>query len=760
MKPCLTCSIALTAWLFTVTSLSAAQSRGLGVFQDYVENTFKTRCYECHSHEAKKAKGGLVLDSRRALLRGGDRGPAVQPGKPEASRLLKAILYEDDNLQMPPDGRLTTAEIKYIREWIAEGAPHTNEGEGTPGRPAAQPLARNLWSVQPLRDAKPPAVKNAVWALQPMDRFVLATLEEKGIAPSPPARPHHLLRRLHYVLTGLPPTPGESARWVPRFSDPDDARRAIADCIDELMKRREFAERWARHWLDIARYADATGATAPRSYPESWRYREYVIESFHRDKAFDRFVREQIAGDLLPHESLEQRIEQIVATGFISLGHVLGEDRDAEKLKLDTIDEQLEVIGRVFLGIQIGCARCHDHKLDPFPTRDYYALAGIFRSTEAGPGRRMGLGQLPKGRLPQFDDTDYRWLYVDEDTRIHGAMEAGAVRNEPIHIRGETELVGPVVPRGLPTLVTMEGKPNPPAGESGRRELADWLLSRENPLTARVVVNRIWHHVFGQGLVRSTDNFGFSGERPDHPELLDHLARRFRTAHQWSFKAMIRELLLSRAWQQGSGVRADVMEIDPDNRLLWRAHPRRADAEALVDGIRFVAGSLDQEPGERTIPSFRLGNQDSSRFMVIPQMFLDKRAVYWPVFRKDVPVSVDLLALFNFPAATSPLGTRESTPNSSQSLALMNSPLVAQAARDLAESLRELEPRQRIESLYLRLFAREPTGVERDRASAFVDAFTRNLNQSETIELLPPEDVAWTRLCHTLLVCNEFLVVP
>lgn len=739
----------------TAASLTAAQSRSLGVFQDYVEDTFKRHCYECHSHDAKDAKGGLVMDSRRALLRGGDSGPAVIPGKPGESLLLQTMLSDDEDVVMPPEGKLSAAEIKYVREWIAQGAHHTNEGTEQAG-----PQAKDLWSVQPLADARPPEVGKPEWNRSSIDRFVFAKLEGQKLAPSPRAKPHALLRRVHYVLTGLPPTPEEIQRWVPRFTVSGDVQIALGECIDDLMQRRQFAERWGRHWLDVARYADATGATAPRSYPESWRFREYVIDAFHRDKPFGQFVREQIAGDLLPHDSIEARITQVVATGFISLGHVLGEDRDAEKLKLDAIDEQLEVIGRTFLGIQISCARCHDHKLDPFPTRDYYAMAGIFRSTQAGPGRRMGLGQLPPGKLPANYDTEIGWLYLDDNARVHGAMEAKALRDEPIHIRGETDLTGDLVPRGLPSLVGLNKAPDVSKTESGRRELAEWLLDRENPLTARVIANRVWHHVFGHGLVRTTDNFGFTGERPDHPDLLDHLARRFRDDHRGSFKSLIRELLLSRTWQQSSAARADGMKIDPENRSHWRANPRRSDAESLVDGIRFVAGTLDLQPAERTVPQFRLGNQDSSRYMVIPQSFLNKRAVYWPVFRKDVPLAMDLLELFNFPSATGPQGTRESSPAPSQSLALLNSYIVTQAAQDLAERLSELDDDRRLDALYLRLFARPADSNELARATAFLNHFEKNLKGKPTPEFLPPRTVAWNRLCHTLLVCNEFITVP
>ena len=666
---------------------------------------------------------------------------------------------------MPPDGRLSDTDINYVREWIALGGPHETEGTEVAGANAKKLRAADLWSVQPIADIRVPKVKDSNWCSGELDRFILAKLEREKISPSPAAPSHHLLRRLHYVLTGLPPTMEETVRWDSRVGKPDTSRRkpqeaAIAEYIDELMSRRQFGERWARHWLDIARYADATGATAPQSYPESWRFREYVIDAFHRDKPFDQFVREQLAGDLLPSSSPEQRVEQVIATGFISLGHVPGEDRDLEKLKLDAIDEQLEVIGRVFMGIQIGCARCHDHKLDPFPTRDYYAMAGIFRSTQAGPERRMGLGQLPDGRLPILTDTERTWLDLNDNIRVHGAAEASAIRDEPIHLRGETGIIGDVVPRGLPTLIAKLGTTILPRSESGRRQLAEWIVNPENPLAARVIANRVWHHVFGQGLVQSTDNFGFTGDRPSHPELLDYLARRFRDHHRWSFKSLIRELLLSSTWRQSGVVRKEAMGTDPGNRLLWRANTRRADAEAIVDGIRFVGGTLDLRPAETSVPGFRLGNQDSSRYMVIPQEVLDKRAVYWPVFRKDVPIMIDLLNLFHFPAATGPRGVRDTAAVPNQSLALMNNQVIIDAARHLAEQLPDQDDERRITALYLKTYARMPSTIEVDRAIGFLNLFERELGQRNSGEPVPSRRVAWNRLCHALLVSNEFLVVP
>jgi hypothetical protein len=566
-----------------------------------------------------------------------------------------------------------------------------------------------------------------------------------------------ILRRLHYVLTGLPPTPEQVERF--RESVIRDRQSAIEKTSDELLASRHFGERWARHWLDLARYADVNGTTAPSAYPEAWRYREYVIHAFNADKPFDRFVREQLAGDLLPAASPEERAANLVATGYLALFHIIAADRDPEKRKLDVIDEQLDVLGKNFLGISLGCARCHDHKLDPVPTRDYYALAGIFRSTTNVKG---GFGSIDPGSvsLGKMPADAPAWMRGD-NVKVMGAQDEKTPRDEPIHYRGEVENRGEVVPRGFPTLVRMASPPQIPAEQSGRRQLAEWLLHDENPLVARVIVNRIWHHVFGQGLVRSTDNFGTTGELPSHPELLDYLAGRFRAHHRWSFKSFIKELLRTRTWQLSAQADASALAVDPDNRLLWRANRRRQDAEALHDALLFVAGGLDLAPAGYTVPAtFKgTGNQGSTVNLPIPEEVLRKRAVYWPVFRKDVPVALDMLGIFDMPVATSPRGSRAVSVVPAQGLFLLNSRLVLANAESLAGQLQDkadLTDAGRIDQLYLRLYARTPSGEERERALRFVAAFADQLPKTGTRD---GRRAGWVRLCHTLLIANEFLVV-
>lgn len=737
----------------------STEARGLGVFNDYVLPMLKEHCLDCHSHAAGESEGGLVLDSRAGWMTGGSLGPAIVPGRPEQSWLYKAVRYGDGKLKMPPDGKLSERNIKHVREWISLGAPDPRKGVTGRSVASGTPRSSDLWSVQPLSDARLPEISETLWGKARADRFIRQSLTKAGLEPSKDAPPHVLLNRLHYVLTGLPPTPRGAEEFMADAAENLDA--ALAKKVDQLLKSAEFGVRWGRHWLDVARYADSPGTTNPRPYTESWRYRNYVIDAFRKDKPFDRFVREQLAGDLLPHDSSEERVENLIATGFISLGHVPGADRDIEKLTLDRIDEQLDVIGTTFLGIRIGCARCHDHKLDPFPTRDYYAMAGIFRSTQAGPARRMGPGLRDAGLLPAVNGRSPQWMKATAKTRFHGAIEGAAMRDEPIHLRGDVELHGDVIPRGLPSLVGLTEPVVIPDEHSGRRQLAEWLLSPDNPLVMRVIVNRVWHHVFGQGLVRTTDNFGFTGDQPSHPELLDDLARRFRDEHQFSFKSLIRELVLSRTWRQSSDVRREAMDIDPNNQLLWRSNMRRADAESLVDSIRFVAGQLDRTGAARTVPNFNVGNQGTTSDLEIDPAVLRKRAIYWPVFRKDVPVSMDVLGIFDFPSATAPRGTREVTRVPAQSLSLMNSPLVIRAARGMTRQMQEIrgDDAERLRQLYMKLFARAPEPSEVDRCLQFLDRFTSELNTEKAAKPENSRSVAWNRLCHSLLVCNEFLVI-
>ena len=738
--------------------------RGLGLFRDYIGPMFKQHCYECHSHEHEEASGGLVVDSRAAMLKGGDLGPSLVPRKPEESLLLEALLYENDALQMPPDGKLDEQTLAYVREWIELGAPDPRKSMVRAPSSPTGPNAAQLWSVQPLARTSPPDVDDSQWPRGTIDKYVLRELEAESLTPSPDATAEVLVRRLHFVLTGLPPTVEEIDSFVEAAGQ--NIEQALNTRIDDLLSSRLFGERWGRHWLDVARYADASGTTAPRPFKQAWRYRDYVIHAFNTDKPWDDFVRQQLAGDLLDADSPVKRAEGLVATGYLALSHVLAATRDPETLKLDTIDEQLDVVGKAFLGVSIGCARCHDHKLDPFPTRDYYALAGVFRSTNSyKPSISQESLTLSGAELDIANRDIPPWLHGGKGVRIHSVMDADKPRDEPIHLRGEVEMTGDIVSRGFPTLVAAIHPPEIPENSSGRKELANWLLDEDNALAWRVIVNRVWHHTIGQGIVRSTDNFGFTGDPPSHPELLDYLAVAFREKHNGSFKSLIREILLSRTWRQSSHLRRQAFDADPENRFLWRANPRRMEAEAVIDSIQFVCGALDLAvPSASVVPDFKVGNQGSTADLEIPAAVLKRRAIYWPVFRKDVPISMDVLGIFDFPPATAPRGTREVTRVPSQSLALLNNPFVIDSARRLQKSLLGRgslkEDRDRLRFLFRKLYCRLPTPGEEQRSLAFLQQFAVDLEESKAARPNAVKSVCWNRLCHTLLVSNEFIVIP
>ncbi|HZO85531.1 MAG TPA: DUF1549 and DUF1553 domain-containing protein, partial [Verrucomicrobiae bacterium] len=490
---------------------------------------------------------------------------------------------------------------------------------------------RKFWAFRPVREVGPPKVQNKAWPRGAIDHFILAKLEEKRLTPSREADKLVLLRRLTLDLIGLPPAL-EDLEAFERDSSP----HALARVVDRLLGSREFGERWGRHWLDVARYADSNGSDENFTYYDAWRFRNYVIAAFNKDKPFDQFVREQLAGDLLPSADQNQRDEQVTATGFLVLGpKVIGDD-DKEQLRMDVIDEQIDTVGKAFLGLSLGCARCHDHKFDPVPARDYYALAGIFGSTETVHGQLLHRRDLSGWNLrPLGKDGDKlytEWKAYDEKldglkkkqekskSELAGLKKKGesaeseatreeiakleqtlkslaaeikqltekpprkpplamavgdreAIADARLFVRGDMRQPAEVVPRGFIQVADYGTRADFSPEQSGRLELAEWLADPGNPLTARVVVNRIWHHLFGAGLVRTVDDFGQHGERPSHPELLDYLAARF-VAVNWSFKRMIREIVLSRAYQMGSEHREKAFAVDPENRLLWRMNRR------------------------------------------------------------------------------------------------------------------------------------------------------------------------------------------
>ncbi|MDB6072499.1 MAG: Protein of unknown function (DUF1553)/Protein of unknown function (DUF1549)/Planctomycete, partial [Verrucomicrobiaceae bacterium] len=768
---------------------AARGDEGTDFFEKKVRPLLVEHCLECHGPE--KHKGGLRWDSREGWQTGGDSGSPIVPGKPEASLMIKAVSYADRDLKMPPDQKLEPADVAVLKQWIELGAPDPRSGPAAGHAKAvltaAAASAATHWAYQLPKRITPPVVKDTAWPRNDIDRYVLATLEAKGLRPAPDANPEVLQRRLAHDLTGLP-----TINTMP---------------AESLLASQAFAERWAQHWLDAARFAESSGGGRTLPFKDAWRYRDYVIESIHHDVPMDRFITEQLAGDLLPYDNAAQRSRQLIATGFLVLGANNYEEQDKDLLRMDIVDEQLDVIGKSLLGLSIGCARCHDHKFDPIPTRDYYAMAGILRSTKLirnpkenvahwidtplplegkaeeemkaqeakavamqaqldeakGALKKMGAGKVAKGKsrslpldkvpgivvdetearkvgdwktsksvppyigegyvhdanedkgtktltfsphIPRTARYEVRFAYtslVDRATNVpvkilhadgeeeikvdevqpppianhyvslgkfrfeadgqgfvlvsnegtKGVVTADAVvfipedelakvteaesatvsrdpkmakmekqvskltqsmkelektgmkRPEamtvaehedlgdcPVHIRGQIRNLGPKVPRGYIQAAFHGEPPKVPAEVSGRVQLAQWMTSRGNTLTARVLANRVWMELFGEGLVRTPDNFGVTGEKPSHPELLDHLA--FKLMDEgWSLKKLVSYIVGSHAYAMSSRDEGEGKNTDPENRLLWRQNRKRMDADALRDTMLAAAGTLD-----------------------------------------------------------------------------------------------------------------------------------------------------------------------
>jgi hypothetical protein len=951
-------------WPLLVVACAVAGARPLGAveagvefFEKRVRPVLVERCYECHGE--KKQKGGLRLDSAAAVRAGGDSGAVLVAGQPEKSLLIKVVTWSDPDLQMPPKNKLPDAEIAALTEWVKMGAPdpRTNLHSEILNLKSAP---TNHWAYQPLKKSVPPAAKDSSWPRNAIDRFILAKLEEKQIRPNPDADRATLLRRACYDLVGLPPTPEQMDAFV-KDQSPD----AFAKVVDQLLASPQFGERWGRHWLDVARYAESVTLRG-FIFKEAWRYRDYVIDSFNEDLPFDQFIREQIAGDLLDSRSLAEKRRRMIATTFLALGNTNLEEQDKAQLRMDIVDEQLDTIGKAFLAQTIGCARCHDHKFDPIPTRDYYAMAGILRNTKTVTNANVsgwlelplpvepeqekifaahekqvavlqadikkakdaakalaGKSSEPKGGrdfqpavvaaavLPglvvdsaqakavgawkhsQFskhyigdgyvhDDLqgkgektltfqpdlkkagryEVRFAYQHGDSRAtnvpvtvfhadgettvyvnqqeapvldgrfvslgqfrfegngfgyalisnegtQGHVTADAVQFLPVemaevaatsdakkspakkdtvnssaelkaleaklkqlnesgpkrplvmsireeekiedtfvHIRGSVHNRGATVPRGFLQVASLGTPPVVSAKQSGRREFADWIASPSNPLTARVMVNRTWHWLFGAGLVRTTDNFGTTGETPSHPELLDHLATQF-IAQGWSVKKLVREIMLSRTYQLSSSrghetpidqsLLTSPATNDPENRMFAHASRRRLDAEALRDTMLFVSGQLSAERGG---PSFQATLSADYGF----NYTASRRSVYVPAFRNALP---ELFEAFDFADPSMVVGVRNVSTVAPQALFLMNHPFVreqavASAKRLLAEKLADDDAR--LSRACRRTLGRAPTAGEQAIARKVLQ------NTSDATE-------AWTDIFHALFASPDFRYV-
>ncbi len=815
-------------------------TEGIAFFEKSVRPLFAKHCYKCHSSSKGEDKGGLVLDSQAGWMDGGDSGPAVIPGKITESILIEAIEQKDPDFAMPPKYKLSSSEIENLKKWVSMGAPDPRDG--TPVKPAPSKIniaeGRKFWSFQPARSSTLPNVKDKNWVNDPIDRYILDKQASKKLVPVADADRATLIRRVTYDVVGLPPTPQEIRDFV---NDPATVQVALEKAVNRLLDSKHFGERWGRHWLDIVRYGESVGRTRNYPFPFAWKYRDYVIDSFNNDKRYNQFVTEQLAGDLLESKDNSQSDEQHVATGFLAMGSMDLNERDKEKFQLDVIDDQIDVTGRAFMALTTGCARCHDHKFDPIPTTDYYAMAGIFKSTNTlsgyenrqGGGNKLNRntlislsnnrvttvatkpvkpsqpsareiklqGQIAKLKKEVKSLTDklkafrkkaaskQMKLSANEQKQFNpqrtqqrikqirnqvkrlekqignlsnnrnnepiisgnlamGARDAQNISKCKVRIRGDVDNRGAEVPRGVPQVLTDGTQPDLPAKSSGRLELALWMTEPSHPLTSRVMVNRVWHHLFGNGIVRTVDNFGYSGERPSHPKLLDHLALRFTGDMNWSIKNLIRTIVMSHSYRLGSQHNENNYAVDPDNTLLWRANVRRLEAEALRDAMMSVAGTLNLDPAKGSlVQNLKAGEVGKNGGMQFLKSF-NHRSVYLPIVRNYVP---EFLQIFDFAEPSSVIGRRDVTTVSTQALFLLNDRFVigqsnATAKRLLSDERLENQE-ERIAGAYLLAFGRTPSGSELSEFRKFLDEAIKNGQAPE---------VAFSGFIQALFASAEF----
>jgi cytochrome c553 len=794
----------------------------LTFFEKKVRPVLASQCYSCHSEEAKKEKGGLRLDTREAIRKGGDSGAAVVPGSTSRSLLVKAVKQQDEHVKkMPPKSKLSDEVVADLEKWISSGAADPRDGAKVAAKEIDIEKGRQFWAFQAPKAVAPPAVQAAAWPRTDVDTLLLAGLEAKRLKPVGDADPRSLIRRLYFDLTGLPPTPEDVEAFA---KDPSPA--AFTAVVDKLLDSPRFGETWGRHWLDVARYAESSGKTANFNHPQAWRYRDYVIAAFNADKPYDQFIKEQLAGDLMPSSDPATKAERIVATGFLALGPKALNERNGLQFELDVADEQIDVTTQAFLGITAACARCHDHKFDPIPQKDYYALAGIFRSTETCYGtvrfvqsqRPSPLIELPDGSAPSaiteklsdkqradieksIKDLQEKMASVtDPINNIFNAAQVSinrskldsyygdgtpkllamgardktgggggfvpkspkgpgfgpfggsrSVADSPLYARGEPDKPSADrVPRG--TMQVMSKAPlKIKSSASGRLEFAEWIASKDNPLTARVMVNRVWLHLFGRGIVPTADNFGAAGQPPTNPALLDHLALKF-VNDGWSVKKLIKSLVMSHAYQLDSKFDNVSFDADPDNALVWRMSPRRLEAEALRDAMLAISGQLNTKPpvgsvvakvGEGPTTRPRLGGEQIGAAINDPRN--SYRSVYLPIIREQLP---EALTLFDFPDPNSVAGERAISAVPAQALYLMNNPFVIRNAEYAADRLLASSgtDAEKVKRGYETFYARPPSEKEQQAAMSFIANYEKRSTRRNS----------WAAFTQALFASAEF----
>jgi mono/diheme cytochrome c family protein/class 3 adenylate cyclase len=890
-------------------------------FEKFVRPVFAERCAGCHN--AKTLRSGLDLTSGTGFHKGADAGPLTDAAKPEESRILKAITYLE-RVKMPPTGKLPAAQIEAIAAWVKSGAKWPGVDEKALAEVSRASVEKKFtarqekhWAFQPRLNPQPPAVRNSAWLRQPIDRFILAKLEEKGLSPAPAASKLALLRRATFDLTGLPPTDAEVSAFLG-----DSSANAFERVLDRLLASPRYGEKWGRHWLDVARYADSTGADEDHRYPEAWKYRDWVIDAFNRDLPFDRMILDQMAGDMMPPEGDDAASgvnrRGLIATGFLAIGPRLIAEQDKKKMFYDFVDEQIATTSRGLLGLTMDCARCHDHKFDPISQKDYYSLASIFASTKsfaklegtvsqmwrpplvpsaeyqayeavqkkisakrqamdlihrqqaatrlsrledrvadyllAAAGRPSAAGLdaaivgkfvayikphadvrpylsrwekasaetlpqvaasyqdefkkssleygvavekwrravmkaredgLPGPDRPEFDQTKHRFFedlfleksgpfFLPEKERDASYPESvraeltalsaelddlkkasppepelaiGVTEGEPVSqklfVRGDCYSEGEAVAKQFPVILAGPSQ-TPVTRGSGRLELARWLTNPQHPLVARVFVNRVWQWHFGDGLVRTPNNFGLMGERPTHPELLDWLANEF-VALGWSIKRLHKTIMLSAAYQQSSQITSDKAEKDAANRLWSRFGRRRLDVEEIRDAMLAIDGSIDLAMGGTLQEGTGTDGENSSKRMSVDPQTLKRRTVYIPLRRSNLPT---LLNLFDFGDATTSGEGRSRTNVAPQALFAMNSPFLNARAGVLAEQSRAQSLPDVVREGFLKVLNRPAKETEVSALLAYMQKFPGD-SQFD----------ARRSLFRLLLASNEFIYV-
>jgi hypothetical protein len=752
---------------------AADDAQGTAFYEQKIRPLLIKHCYACHSEEAQKQEGGLLLDRRSGWLKGGSREKAVVPGEPEASLLIEAVRHTNEELQMPPEYQLDADQVRLLEAWIRRGAPGPAADLGNTkfSRLGDQEYlfaqAKDHWAFQPAKAIQPPEVADPAWNQQAVDRFVFARLAQCQLTPSRPADPRTLIRRLTYDLTGLPPTPKAVEAFV--ASATEHRPTAIQTAVDELLGSPAFGEHFGRLWLDVARYADTdsfynVGVRKPYYFPFAFAYRDYVVDAFNSDKPYDQFLREQLAADLM---DFDDGAPELAALGFLAVGpHV-------SRFQPEALDDWIDVTTRGLMGITAACARCHDHKYEPIPTADYYSLHGVFASiVRPRPWDEQNLPAAPGYEAEAQVRADYEQKRAAIDAKIEEAgdrrgrgsaqeirdtelaelltFHPGApvrtmiVKDRPnptnpfIFVRGDPGNRGQSVPRRFLKILDPGQEPFP-EGTSGRLQLANKIAAADNPLTARVFVNRVWGFVMGSHLVATPSDFGLQGSTPTHPELLDWLTADF-VSHGWSVKRLVRTIVFSRAYGQSSDFREEAATIDPENRQLWRANRQRLSVEALRDSLLAVAGRLDRTVGGRSAP---LWGED----------YTCRRALYGFIDRYDLDPT---LRVFDFPTPMQTQGARGESIVAPQALFTMNAPFVIDQAAAVVESEQFKAcqtDNERIAALFQTIFQRAPAPPELGAMTGFVEQQRGLFGESaKAVKIESP----WPLAAQALLMSNEF----